>query len=1037
MLSQKTRKRLSLFFAVCLAVAIMVAVMPGIQTKAAYTMKELEAFGNGGYTDNEILNDAVSQEIAAQSIVLLSNNGVLPLKDTTQIALFGNGATATVKGGTGSGIVNQRERDWIDTAFEDAGYTITTPKEYREKVGRGIVSTSFVGSILPDDIELTDAWIEEALAADTAVYVIARNAGEGDDRKANNGDYYLSKTEQANLEKIAEHFDNVIVVLNTQIIDTGWITGIDNIDAVLHIGYGGQRPGKACVQVLTGEVTPSGKVSSTWAYDISDYASSIAGFSSLDGETATEYYSDGIYVGYRYFDTFGIDVAYPFGFGLSYTDFDITVEQVTADAENVTVTAVVTNTGKEYSGKEVVEVYFSAPDGKLEKPYQELAAYAKTGELAPGESETLTICYPTADMSSYSEELAAYVMEAGEYVIRVGNSSRNNHVAAVAVLNEDVITEQLSNQLPLEDGAVLEELSKNGAVPYTYEGETEEIAGAERIVLDSVTFLGDHTLPEDAGNVTTYLFASDAADYIPRELAIKTKPTTGVIQNNHGEAGYQTTSYLEQIQIVPDLPEGIEKETAKLTDVLAGRITLEQFVACLSADEMAALANGVATASVGYIYDGDGNCIAYSHAMPGNVGRTTTELFASRHVPVLAHCDGPAGIRCDQDGVISPEINEDNHVGGTYFKSPDGVTIANEDPDAETYYMYPTAFPAGSNLANTWDVNLAQAYGDAIGAEMMEYNVAAWLAPGMNIVRNPLGGRNFEYYSEDPVLSGTTAAYTIIGLQSHPGAGATVKHFFANSQENNRNAANNVISERTIREIYLKGFEIAIKQAQPMFLMTCYNANNGWSGGDNWHSINGIARGEWGFRGYVMTDWGGGQSSPYISMHAGNDMIMSGGKPTAITDRLYPQDPEFEEDGYVRCETVKDKKTKKTRTTEYWGSFIPDANGTETVKAPVASYDALSEQVLSAIDEGKAVFVEEEDGCYVLWNGFNDCICLGDLQQSALHILNVMLYTQDMKILCDELDEAFGPELRYADTPYAAGYSEAMEAPLSVSLSEN
>ena len=246
-----------------------------------------------------------------------------------------------------------------------------------------------------------------------------------------------------------------------------------------------------------------------------------------------------------------------------------------------------------------------------------------------------------------------------------------------------------------------------------------------------------------------------------------------------------------------------------------------------------------------------------------------------------------------------------------------------------------------------------------------------------------------------------------------------------------------MISERTIREIYLKGFEIAIKQAQPMFLMTCYNANNGWSGGDNWHSINGIARGEWGFRGYVMTDWGGGQSSPYISMHAGNDMIMSGGKPSAITDRLYPQDPEFEEDGYVRCETVKDKKTKKTRTTEYWGSFIPDANGTETVKAPVASYDALSEQVLSAIDEGKAVFVEEEDGCYVLWNGFNDCICLGDLQQSALHILNVMLYTQDMKILCDELDEAFGPELRYVDTPYAAGYSEAMEAPLSVSLFEN
>ena len=450
-----------------LAVSMLMVISLGNAAQAAYTEEELAAFGNEGYTDNEIRNNQVSLDIAAQSFVLLRNNGVLPLKDVKEIALFGNGATATVKGGTGSGIVNQRERDWIDTAFEDAGFIITTPEEYRKEVGRGVVSTGFTGGELPKDVELTDEWIGEALASDTAVYVIARNAGEGDDRKAKPGDYYLSDTERANLEKIAEKFENVIVVLNSQIIETAWSREIENIDAILYIGYGGQRTGEACVKVMTGEVTPSGKVSTTWANDITDYASSAAGFSSMDDETATEYYSDGIYVGYRYFDTFGVDVAYPFGFGLSYTDFEIKTDQVTADAENVTVTVTVTNTGSEYAGKEVVEVYFSAPDGAMEKPYQELAAYAKTKELAPGESETLTISYKTSDMSSYSEELAAYVMEAGEYIIRVGNSSRSTHVAAVAVLDEDVVTQQLSNLLPLEDGAVLEELSKEGATPFT------------------------------------------------------------------------------------------------------------------------------------------------------------------------------------------------------------------------------------------------------------------------------------------------------------------------------------------------------------------------------------------------------------------------------------------------------------------------------------------------------------------------------------------------------------------------------------------
>ena len=995
---------------------------------AAYTREELDAFGNGGYTDNEILHNEVSQSIAAQSCVLLENNGVLPLKSTTDIALFGNAATATVKGGTGSGIVNQRERDWIDTAFEDAGFTITTPEEYRTAVGRGVVATGFMGSKLPDDVEITDEWIATAKTADTAIYAIARNAGEGMDRTAEKGDYYLTDIERANIEKIADSFENVIIVLNTQIMDVSWVHEIENIDAVLFIGYGGQRTGAACVEVITGQVTPSGKVSTTWANDIYDYASSQAGFSSLDGNTTTEYYSDGIYVGYRYFDTFGIDVAYPFGYGLSYTDFSIEVEDVAADADYVTVSAKVTNEGTEYSGKEVVEVYYSAPDGALEKPYQEMAAYAKTDELAPGENQVLTISYKTSDMSSYSEELAAYVMEAGEYVIRVGNSSRNTHVAAVAVLEKDVVTEQLSNQLQLEDGAVLNELSKDGAVPITYGGEEEEISGAKRIVLDEVTYLGNNASLNDQETVTTYIFASDAQGYTPDSHNLKTAAVAGIIQNNEGEGGYQTTSYEEVVKVVQDLPEGITKDTAKLTDVVAGTITLEQFVACLSAEEMALLANGGSTSAVGCIYDDNGEVIAYSHSMLGNIGRTTTKLFDTRHIPVLSHSDGPAGIRCDQDGVVSPKINDDNKIGGTYFQSTNGVVISKTDPEADTYYVYPTAFPSGSNIACTWDVELARAYGEAVGAEMSEYGVTAWLAPGMNIVRNPLGGRSFEYYSEDPVVTGMTGAYVTAGVQSHQGVGVTVKHFYANNQENNRTAVNNVLSERTAREIYLKGFEITIKQAQPMYLMTCYNENNGWPGGDNYDALNDIVRGEWGFGGYVMTDWGGGQSSPHISMHAGNDMIMSGGKTSTITDHLGVHAPVFDEDGSVHTESY--NSWMGTSTIESWGTFVPDKEGTQTAKAPVTSYRAVSREVRNAIDDGLAEFCEDEEGDYVLWHGYNSCICLGDLQLSALHILNVMLYSQDMKLLCDDLDTALGLGLDYSSSRYGTNYSEAMNAPL-------
>ena len=946
----KTRKLLAMVLAL-----VMVFSLCG-SAFAFYTDEELEAFGLNGYTPNEIENNEVSKELALESYVLLQNNGALPIAKEGKIALFGNGATGTVRGGIGSGIVNVRERDWIDTAFEDAGYEITTPQAYRDAVTRGVVATGFLGDREAVDVPITDEWMAEATASDTAIYVLARVAGEGNDRRdvGGNGAWKLTDAEYNNIKKITQSFDKVIIVLNTYVTDISWLKDFNNIDAVLHIGYGGQRTGETALQVLNGTVSPSGKTNATWAWDLDDYLSSQVGFSWMDGNTNTEYYEDGIYVGYRYFDTFGLvdEVAFPFGFGLSYTDFDIAVDDVTVDAENVTVTATVTNIGDTYSGKEVVEVYFSAPDSaELEKPYQELAAFAKTDSLAPGEAQTLTIKFATSDMSSYSEAEQAYVMDPGEYIIRVGNSSRNTHVAAVATLDSRMITEKLSNQFPLENGAELNEVSKAGVDPITYEGETDEIAAAERIEIPEIE-TKENASPYQDETAITYLFADDAENYTPAEkLQIKTDNVAGIIENNIGNGGYKTATYTEEVSVVEPLPEGITKETAKLTDVATGKITLRQFVACLSADEMVRLAQGAGQGSndMGYIYDEEGNLISYTHAMFSNIGRTSAAMYATRHIPALGYADGPAGVRCDQESnnMSCPRIDGPGDQGGSHYWSADGgKTECSPDAEgAKQYHMYPTAFPGGTNMSCTWNTESMYKMGAAVGKECNEYNVAAWLAPGMNICRNPMCGRNFEYYSEDPYLSGITGAYTTAGVQSNNGVGVTAKHFFGNNQEDNRNSENNVISERAIREIYLMGFEIAVKLAQPMYIMTSYNENNGWPSADNFDACTDLARGEWGFNGIIMTDWGGGQSSPHISMHAGNDFICPGKNLNTILNYISTED-------------------------EY------------------------------------------------------NKICLGDLQKAALHILNGMMYSQDMEILVNDL--GIEVDEQYKDFNFSAAYDSLL-----------
>lgn len=382
------------------------------------------------------------------------------------------------------------------------------------------------------------SFTEEDLAAaaadtDTAVYVISRNAGEGADRSMTKmatvtgedgesteievGDYELSAEERESLSRVGAAFDKVVVVLNVGgIMDTNFFSEIEGLDALLLMGQAGQEGGNALLDVISGAVTPSGKTIATWAKQYSDYPASET-FAEADGDGWTEYYDEGLYVGYRYFDTYGIEPAYPFGYGLSYTDFSLEVTGVTANEEQVVLEVLVTNTGDTYSGKEVAEVYVSAPDMEgAERPYQELVAYAKTDELAPGQKQTLTLSFAASALASYVEAKEAYCLGAGSYVLRVGNSSRNTHVAAVLTLDEDVIAEQVKSQFAAPEG--LDEWSKEGQTPYGYEGEEEEIAGAQCFVLSASAFTTKENIsPYDDEAVVTYTTDSDYQAVQPYE----------------------------------------------------------------------------------------------------------------------------------------------------------------------------------------------------------------------------------------------------------------------------------------------------------------------------------------------------------------------------------------------------------------------------------------------------------------------------------------------------------------------------------------
>lgn len=769
-------------------------------------------------SDRELVNRRLARTVAAEGMVLLKNDGVLPLQ-SKRLALFGAGARMTVKGGTGSGNMQERYSVSIEEGLKNAGFEIISTRwldrfdasyaaekeAWRQSIEERIkhykpwqVQRMFdeVIHVTPLRFPIGDEIRPEDLPedTDTAIYAVARQAGESTDRRLEKGDYYLSDVEEKNLRVLTAKYDKVLLVVNCGgILDLSVLDTVPGIGGVLYFAQGGEEGGNAFADLVDGSITPSGRLTDTWAKKYEDYP--CAGEFGTLGDVLQQDYKEDIYVGYRWFDINGIEPRWPFGYGLSYADFEIKEQGTKLCGSTVSVSVCVRNVSPEYSGKEVVQLYIAKPDGKLPKERKALVAFRKTGLLAPGGQEAGILEFDLKDCAIYDGESACRILEAGEYGVYLGSDSRENTLCAVLVLNKTIVIEKLTNIL---------------SVPHPV-----DIFVPDRAVVDY-----PREVPRLA--VDTEVFVTREAIYEAHGPVIKTR-----------QAG--------------------------------------EYIRSLSDRELVELCVGPGYSGLGY------------NVTPTAVGRTSISLLR-RGIPNINFSDGPAGLNlCPKNAYTRSgipnyidEVPKDWQWG--WIRKIEPFVLAKPGRGYRVY-QYMTCFPAVTLQAQTWNPALIEEVGKAIGTEMTETGVTLWLAPGMNIHRNPLCGRNFEYYSEDPFLSGTMAAAVTKGVQSHRGLGVTIKHFCCNNQEDKRETVSANVPERALREIYLRGFEIAVREAKPWAVMTSYNLVNGVHTFASRDLCVKVLRNEWGYDGLVMTDWTASEKNPgehTACILSGNDLIMPG-----------------------------------------------------------------------------------------------------------------------------------------------------------------
>ena len=766
--------------------------------------------------DYEREHNEIMRRLGAECAVLLKSDGAFPLGEPCALALCGSGARRTVKGGTGSGEVNSRYFVSVEEGLEAAGFTLTgkswldaydllypaARKEWIRELKRQarehhtLAVLESMGAVMPEP----EYNIPLPTRGEAAVYVLSRISGEGSDRRAVPGDILLTETEKRDILALNEKYDKFLLVLNVGgVVDLSPVMEVGNILLLSQLGV---ETGSILADLILGKASPSGKLTTTWsAWE--DYPS-LGSF----GESDDTRYGEGVYVGYRYFDSAGKKPLFPFGFGLSYTDFSLESLDVSERNGLVTVKAAVQNVGR-FAGKEVAQLYVSAPQGRLDKAYQALAAFAKSSSLLPGESEELTLSFDLRELASYDEGRAAWILEAGDYVLRLGDSGADTQPIALVRLDGEAVVRQVKNCLGKPD----------------FEDWKPETLRTEA--------LGELPLL----SVAAAAFESECVDYARTEE-------------------------------VDPLIETLSDEALCLMNI--------------GAFDPKASAMSVIGED--------------SQSVAGAAGETAGVL-RDRGVPALVMADGPAGLRLSRR--YTRDEKGAHAVGGT---SPESMMELMPAPVAfvirrfgskgkvkgEIFEQYCTAIPIGTALAQSWNLDFAERCGDVVGDEMERFGVQLWLAPALNIHRDIRCGRNFEYFSEDPLISGKFAAAITRGVQKHPGRSTTIKHFAANNQETCRYSNNSAVSERAMREIYLRGFGIAVRESQPHALMTSYNLLNGTHTSERRDLIEDILRCEFGYQGIVMTDW----IIPAMNMGkkkypapnaakiaaAGNDLTMPGGR---------------------------------------------------------------------------------------------------------------------------------------------------------------
>ena len=754
------------------------------------------------------------RRFGAECAVLLKSDGTFPLEEPCELALYGSGARCTVKGGTGSGEVNSRVSVTAEEGLEAAGFRITS-RDWLDRYGeiRPKAKKQFIRELKRSALKRGTLAILDSMGAvmpepeynlpldadgDTAIYVLSRISGEGSDRKPVPGDILLTETEKRDILALERKYPRFMLVLNTGgVIDLSPVMEVRNI---LLLSQLGSETGNILADILLGKSVPSGKLASTWFAwddhpDIGDF-----------GDRYDTHYTEGIYVGYRYYDSTGKEPLFPFGFGLGYTSFETAAGMNAEDAGRVTAGVTVKNTGTR-NGKETVQLYVSQPRGKLDKPYQVLAAFEKTEDLKPGETQEMTLSFDLRDLASYDSKRAAWILEPGDYSVRIGTSCRDTKAVCIIRLDGEAVVRQTRNCLgkPEHQDWKPEHLpeEKNGSLP---------------------------VLPVSASAFET--------EYVNYPLFEETDP----------------------------LIESLSDEELCLVNIGA------------------------------FKRKGSGSVIgAAGQSVAGSAGETVNCL-KEKGIPSLIMADGPAGLRLSRQ-----YVRDRNGVHGIGSTMPESVMELMPAPaaffmkhfaggrktDGEILEQNCSAIPIGTALAQSWNLRFAEQCGDLVGDEMERFGVHLWLAPALNIQRDIRCGRNFEYYSEDPLLSGRFAAAVTRGVQKHPGRGTTLKHFAANNQETNRYGSNSEVSERAMREIYLRGFEIAVRESQPHALMTSYNLLNGIHTSERADLIGDLLRAEFGFGGIVMTDWivsalnSGKKKYPAPNAAgiaaAGGDLIMPGG----------------------------------------------------------------------------------------------------------------------------------------------------------------